>query len=140
MMDKNTADILRAAAARVRQGWTQMVMVNANKVCALGAIGTVGGATGWYLFASCVFQQHSDTIIHLQRALALPTVADSGYEWARYTNAIGAWNDAEGQTAENVAAGLEYAALIWEQEQAVNAVAAPVEEPQSPQFAQKDQP
>jgi hypothetical protein len=29
------------------------------------------------------------------------------------------WNDDGGQTAENVASGLEYAALVWEQEQAI---------------------
>ena len=32
-------------------------------------------------------------------------------------SSIYAWHDAEGQTAENVALGLEYAALFWEQEQ-----------------------
>jgi hypothetical protein len=48
------------------------------------------------------------------RALGLPDgQPDQNGNW---NGPIPQWNDALDQTAENVAAGLEYAALVWEQE------------------------
>jgi hypothetical protein len=114
----NTAEILRAAAERVRQGWCQEVIRSARGVCAIGAIGVAGGMIRGD--AECVFNAHKETLRHLQRALNLPAVTDVKNPLPFYlcTGPIGKWNDGFDQTAENVAAGLEFAAVVWEQEQA----------------------
>ena len=110
----NTAEILRAAAARVRQGWCQGSADDGNGgVCAIGSI--------WAVTNSSVFDCSNWPIRQfLARAIGLSV--DEHY------CSIPGWNDARGQTAENVAIAMEFAAVLWEQEQAQadDAVAAPV--------------
>jgi hypothetical protein len=106
----NEAQILREAAARVRQGWTQGHAGNIRTgICAYGAVSLV-----CQVYLSPSFSRQTDAAVRaleaLKRGLGLPLGGGFG--------AIYHWNDAPGQTAENVAAGLEYAALVWEQEQA----------------------
>lgn len=104
-----TAEILRAAATRVRQGWCQGTMRNdGGGVCALG---------GMY-DAMAAQQLHLKDILDAQDFLIVAL-----HLTVPHRNAITIWNDTPGQTAENVAVGLEYGALLWEQQQAVNAVA-----------------
>jgi hypothetical protein len=105
---QNTAEILRAAAARVRQGWCQHRLTDfKGGVCAQGAmsVAAYGGplAINWKL----------DEDRELWRWIALLMVRMFGERREIYD-----WNNAPEQTAENVAQGLEYAALLWEQEQA----------------------
>lgn len=97
----NTAQILRAAARRVRRGWCQHEMSDEHgNVCAIGGI------------ARYVETTTADDILARRTLIrALDLNGGSGFA------AIPHWNDAPGQTAENVAAGLEYAALFWEEEQ-----------------------
>lgn len=101
-----TSEILRAAAARVRQGWCQGNFWSwEGGACALGAIcdvwwlededadpdpGTLGG---------------TQPVVALERALGLER------------DGVSAWNDAPGQTAEGVAIGLEFAALWFDEQQ-----------------------
>lgn len=118
---KNGAEILRAAAARVREGWCQESYdLASGGVCVYGAIAAVTGvrACSWH---------------GLERYVCHPVIA-------AIRKAIGGemtipeWNDAKGQTAENVAVGLEYAALLWEQEQAQKA-SGEVQEPVTVELA-----
>jgi hypothetical protein len=53
-----------------------------------------------------------DVLLHLAKTLD-PTIE----EWPDAGTIILNWNDAADQTAENVALGLEYAALVAEQEE-----------------------
>jgi hypothetical protein len=104
---KTTGDILRAAAARVRRGWCQGQLDDGKgNVCAVGAI--------MYSHSEPDILPLRDVVV---RALALPVPPLIGSE-VEPDCPIPIWNDAPGQTAANVAAGLEYAALVWEQEQA----------------------
>lgn len=103
----NTAEILRAAAGRVRQGWTQFIREDHGRFCALGAISVVDSGNS--------YRDEQPSMIattHAARALRLP------FNNYGQRAAVATWNNADGQTAENVAVGLEYAALLWEQEQA----------------------
>ncbi len=104
----NTAEILRCAAARVRQGWCQGTADDGNGgVCAVGAI--------WHVMGSDAGRGEPPIRLFIARALRLSTP-----DW----DPVPLWNDAPGQTAENVAHGLEFAAVIWEQDQALSAAAA----------------
>lgn len=112
----NTAEILRAAAARVREGWTQDGYADGfGGVCAIGAMAVVTGLSeerivnGDYRGEVCFIEETVGAYVSGALRLTTDRCCRSG---------LPRWNDAEGQTAENVAAGLEYAALLWEQEQA----------------------
>lgn len=108
-----TGEILRSAAARVRQGWCQhLLRVGGSHVCALGALGVTPS------FDIRLTTDQQAAVLAIVRALGLRSNdPDFVCPYALVT----VWNDAKGQTAENVAAGLEYAALVWEQSQAVAA-------------------
>lgn len=100
-------DCLRAAARRVRAGWCQGAMARGSRVCALGAI----AQTVWLIEADQFNHTRYEALRQIVRdALALGT-----------TDGLVHWNDAPDQTAENVAAGFELAAVCADQ-----ADAAPV--------------
>ncbi len=87
-----TADLLRRAAWRIRQGWCQDRMADtAGNVCALGAIHEVADQ-------GRRFELHAE----LLRTIGFLH--------------IDTWNDAPDQTQENVAQAFELAAITWEQE------------------------
>lgn len=91
-----TAQILRAAAARVRQGWCQGSMVDGfGNVCAVGAIDIVTPNT---LADACV---RFDVLTQLQLVI--------GYSGCA---AVAEWNDEPGRTAEEVALAMEQAADV----------------------------
>jgi hypothetical protein len=118
---KNTAEVLRIAATRVRQGWTRHTRDDGRgRVCALGAL-NVGLGDHAYSFR---IDGRPELSAFVADALQLPMC------WSKPA-AIANWNNAADQTAENVATGLEYAALLWEQTHAqpesADAVARPVE-------------
>lgn len=113
-------DVLRSAAGYVRHGWTQEVFFHrvpqvglhnsvlglreTTFVCAIGSIDLALDA------ARCRYLQH-------------PVM-----DWLRVAigiYSITLWNDAHGQTAENVADALEYAALLADQYAAEQAAADP---------------
>lgn len=102
----NTAQVLRAAAARVRKGWCQNTYRDCKgNVCCIGALAEVKNVDAKRL--------HDNEIVDPAcRAV-----------WKALDVTIADWNDGEGQTAENVASGLELAAVVWEQAQAQNTVA-----------------
>lgn len=120
--DMNTAEILRAAAARVRQGWCQDQLDDGIGVCAFGALNTVLHGHAHYIDADPKSLELAPLIM---RACGLPGPTRPPYV-AEAIDAVIEWNNAEGQTAENVAAGLEYAALVWEQQQQQQHEAQPV--------------
>lgn len=110
----NTAEMLRTAAKHVRRGWCQEVLSNANgEVCAVGALN--------YVHHHDPFHGYGNDVPALARvvaeALGLPVDAAFAYaavpDW-HYALAVVDWNNDPGQTAENVAAGLEFAAIIVE--------------------------
>jgi len=114
MMIENVAGRLRAAAERIRRGWVQGSLYYDGRVCAVGAIVDADQRL-------CDVFNFTDLPADLQlairevaRLLKLPHSNASRTSVASITT----WNDADGQTAENVAASLEYAALLFEQEQA----------------------
>lgn len=95
------AQVLRAAAVVVRHGWCQGSKYDAQgNACAYGAIEPLSWCSGFIADEPARF---------VEAALGLTAQTTE-------LRPLAFWNDAEGQTAENVAAGLEYAALIWEQE------------------------
>jgi hypothetical protein len=110
-MTTSTGDKLRAAAQRVRSGWTRWVFREEDgRVCAAGALGlTYGPGVCQQVYA------HAEELHALARALGF---------YRPVGNAIGAllviqhWNDTKGQTAANVAMTLELAALIADEEAA----------------------
>lgn len=108
-------DVLRRAATRVRQKWCQgSYRDDSGGVCALGAIEELilsseprrSGIDDYFLAVVA-----EDAIEH---GLCLPT------DELRH-RPVPLWNDAPGQTAENVACGLELAALLYEQKHAQQA-------------------
>jgi hypothetical protein len=106
---KTTGDQLRDAATRVRNGWTRWEFQDGQgHVCAAGALGMISGHD--------VCRQvlvHAEALYALARALGKPR----GNALMALI-AIQGWNDAEGQTAENVAAGFELAAILADEEAA----------------------
>jgi hypothetical protein len=95
-------ELLRAAAARVRRGWCQGTLFDEHdNVCALGAIDRLAE--------------------NYDLAHAATEMLESLIGPSRDYAAIPKWNDAEGQTAENVATAMELAALCWEQQAHVEA-------------------
>lgn len=115
---KNTGEILRAAARRVRQGWCQHGLTDyQGGVCAQGAVMDVLWGNPEHLCASTEnradYRLLSEIFAPVHRALGAtrskrpqPTVKN--------------WNNAKGQTAENVAQTLELAAILWDEEQAAS--------------------
>jgi hypothetical protein len=109
----NTAEILRAAAARVRARWDRGGL---SGHCALHAV----RKTLRIREPQRIYELEGPIVYVAQvvvDALALPISPMFDDAGTRVYD----WNDAEGQTAENVAAGLEYAALLWEEEQSADA-------------------
>ncbi len=114
-----TPEILRAAAAEVRKGWVRHIRHDDHGfVCALGAIeNAVAGRTltmqeaidHWWSVV-----EDSDAVVTLQRVVGAQRIAP--------------WNNAYDQTAENVAATMELAAICSEQEHAAPAAADAVRE------------
>lgn len=99
------AERLRYGAERVRHGWCQdRLWTDAGEVCAVGAL-----IHGTYLRA-----MHEVAHLVAYVAKAINRVGADDYDsWDHVVN----WNNAEGQTAENVAQALELAAVLAEQEQ-----------------------
>lgn len=118
--------VLRAGAARIRTlGWLRGQLSNeGGSACAVGALGFALGfprvpAPMWWgegCIATCL-----DILQEVTRVLALPPAAVIGRRGAEIWDAVVEWNNADGQTAENVATGLEYTALVLEQEVAQEA-------------------
>jgi hypothetical protein len=94
---RNPADILRAAATSVLEGWCQESLSRDGRVCALGAV--------------CKAATTYGTQDYLSAYYALVDVLPD-------TTSIAVWNDKVGQTAENVARTMVRAADRWEQEHA----------------------
>ena len=142
----NTGEILKAAAARVRQGWIRGWTGRGadGPNCAVGAINVVRRGDADYEDDEDPAQELLTIARVIQSALQLPDHVNALEQHPLWmpVGAITQWNNASEQTAENVAAGLEYAALLWEQEQsaqAVSAVATPVAVGKAPQFAKENQ-
>lgn len=117
MSDKSAMsvpEIFRAAAARVRVRWDRVRFAH----CVLGALSHVQGhpCDIWH-----VYGENKALATVLVKALGLPSCPlwDLDTVWG--------WNDAPGQTAENVAAGLEFAALVYEEEAAQRARQTPLD-------------
>lgn len=113
------ADTLRAAANYIREhGWVQGLYDEPDGACAIGGLMHACGEK--VCGADAFMRLPLATIVDALRLVAprVPTPpAWQQREWASYlmSKAIAGWNDAEGQTKENVIAGLEYAALWWEE-------------------------
>lgn len=114
----NTAEILRAAAQRVRQGWCQERLTDYGRgVCAQGAVMEVMFGSPCHITGPT-----KDDPDLRQDFLAVCRVFEPVHrvigakQTGTLTGAVRDWNNAKGQTAENVAAGLEMAAIIWEQQ------------------------
>lgn len=127
---KNTAEILRAAAARVRDGWTRMELFSNGKVCALGGVAHAIGLIGAHGLRSRDFEPvyKHPLVIATARVVAgqvsrRPVLVEN-LTASEALSMVYTWNDADDQTAENVALGLEYAALVWEQEHVAGVQAA----------------
>lgn len=117
---KTTAGVLRAAAQIVRRGWCQGSYDNndyihhkPDRFCAKGAIGLV-------MFGNSTGELYNDTVVAPVYDVLLRAVGDDR-SWLA-VRSVGAcpivqWNDATDQTAENVAQAMEFAAILWEQEQ-----------------------
>lgn len=105
-----TSELLNKAAERVRDGWTQGDYHNhvTNGVCVIGALCEVSNLK----LAEAGFMETSPAVEHLTRVMGYDTCWDL----------IEKWNDAPGQTQENVANGLELAALLWDEEQKLKAM------------------
>lgn len=106
----NTAEILRAAAQRVRQSWTQGDYYNreTDGVCAVGAVCLVVGAD----------LSSGRAVIDVTDGEAVKTLARFvGWTEDEY---IHYWNDGKDMTADTVALAMECAADLWEQEQATS--------------------
>lgn len=107
-----TPEQLRAAAGLVRGGWCQGFLVGPNQhVCAVGAL--AAARFGHRHYGVCAAAAESPALTALARALGAP---DSRTSYPENWDYIVRWNNATGQTAENVAATMEYAALLIEQE------------------------
>jgi hypothetical protein len=118
--------VLRSAAQFVRRGWCQGLAFKLEaqdglhnavlglrsdvRVCALGAIDLASGYDIDGLEGD--FPTRCFASSALSRAINGDHGIDGIGDWC-----IGDWNDAEGQTAENVAGALEYAAVLAEQRQ-----------------------
>lgn len=118
MAQVNLGEVFRGAAARVRLAWGQWFYHQplGDGVCALGAIRVMLGAI--YDDAQmCLLggdgSEFDQAERFLERALKLAQPERGEFR------PVPRWNDTPGQTAENVAVGLEYAALLWDQEQQV---------------------
>lgn len=98
-------ETLRAMAAQVRQGWCQgLIRDPEGRVCALGALLAVRhDAPG------C--QDEQAVIAALDRQISPFPPPDLWLVWDRVVQ----WNNAPGQTGENVAAAMELAAICEEQ-------------------------
>lgn len=112
MIDKTqTADILRAAATKIREvGWTQGAALRDGHLCALGGIGIV---------TECEV-----TVAEIESASRIPTFlsAESALKgWLQANGFPGFsvvfWNDMPGRTMDDVVTGMEKAAA-WIEEQA----------------------
>ena len=141
---KTTAEILREAAGLVRRGWMQGgVGRSGRRVCAYGGVAEAVSEGRFPDDATrddsarllAELRDAQATAAFLSYALRLPSAPAGWYCGAPDANRrVYAWNDNKNQTAENVAAGLEYAALVWEQEQAAvtSAGEQPVGDVQAP--------
>lgn len=115
----NTAEILRAAAQRVRRGWCQNHLADGlGGVCAQGAVMEVMWADPEYLsgreFKSPGLREDFKAITAVFGPVHEALGANHSFI---PTSVIKDWNNASGQTAENVAATLELAAILWEEKQ-----------------------
>lgn len=104
---RSIPEILRGAAALVRRGWHQGAAVDetGTRFCALGAIAKEMGDI-----------EFTSTVMPAERILARALGRSAPYD-ASYRRCVAFWNDEKGQTAKNIAAGLELAAILAEQEQ-----------------------
>lgn len=110
----NTGEILRAAAARVREQWGQGDIFGH---CALSHVhGVLGGEELYLAYFDPQVRKVASIIAGSLKLRPSGILAD---ELSHDCGAVVCWNDDKKQTAENVAAGLEYAAVIWDQEQAI---------------------
>lgn len=110
-MPQMLATILRDAAQRVRRGWCQAEgLTKDGRVCAFAgiALSVTWGRLG--PLSDAELEAIEGARVALLRALGLPNLGLGGW------SVVYDWNDAPQQTAEGVALGLEYAALLAEQE------------------------
>lgn len=110
-------ETLRAMAAKVRRGWCQRAAFTLEGVCAVGALNFMKSRDGRVDWQS--------VIVALVAVLGHSCVSPED-AWLHVIK----WNDAPGQTAENVALAMELAASNVEAEQQI-ALAALVEEAQA---------
>lgn len=121
-------EVLRAAAQGVRQGWCQNQLQIGFDRCAIGWVLYVLDTRSRYGFIQRSLLE-TNVRAAVINALALPErieVWPDGYREKRCP--IPAWNDAPGQTAENVALGLEYSAIHYELTHPAPALPAPDQE------------
>ena len=86
-MSQTTAEILRAAAHRVRQGWCQGGYSDGQRLCAIGAVDYAAQGDDDVL---------CDALERLRTILGHVSIVQ--------------WNDSKGRTAEQVAQAMEHAA------------------------------
>lgn len=104
-----TADILRAAAGHVRQGWTRGNYYDGDKVCVVGAISR---AVGVDLSLDNPYVAGTRQLWKARRAVNDYLCRDDGLT----LNAV-AWNDDVAEDAEDAASMLEKAAAWVEERQ-----------------------
>jgi hypothetical protein len=112
---------LRAAATIIRGGWEHGALhsEDLSRVCAMGGMCRVLGIDltefGEGLAGQKEVMELCEVVV---QALQLSTTSyPTSYPWM-LSNVVATWNDADDQTQENVAAGLEFAALYWDEQQA----------------------
>lgn len=109
------AEALRHGAAQVRKGWTQGVMYDRGKVCALEALALANRIRYADTFILNEYEIGPGSDAMLALAAVLPAASQHSLPLVRSARSITAWNDAPGQTQENVATTMEFAALVWEE-------------------------
>ena len=107
-----TGDKLREAAARVRAGWGQGLLIDRyGNVCAVGSLGIIHPK-----HICQQIREHAEELRFLVLAIGRESIGE--YD-ASVSDAIvvQSWNDAQTQTAENVVLTFELAAILADEEE-----------------------
>lgn len=95
--------LLEAADYIDKHWWAQWFRTLDGRVCAMGAIASVEGCTGYSASSAGNLPNYDNAANRILMALGRPLSAVA-------PNVVGYWNDERGRTAEEVTALLRYAA------------------------------